>query len=59
MVIAARRKEGCPFLEALGHLETENVSVEGDRPHDIGNLQMEVPDPDSSIDWENWFHMSL
>ena len=44
MVLAARAEEGCLRTEPLLQVEADHVTVEGDRPLEVGDLQVDVPD---------------
>src|SRR5260370_26455178 len=50
VVIAAGRNEGCLAATALGQRESEHAAVEGQRPVEIRDLEVDVAYPDGSID---------
>ena len=50
MVVVAGRDESCLVAEALLLLEAEDVSVEGERTVDVGDLQVDMADVDARID---------
>src|SRR5439155_20744136 len=50
MVIAAGRDERSLVAHALRHVETENVAIEGERPVDVRDLEVDVADVDARVD---------
>ncbi len=51
VVISPRAQKGGGVAEALGHLEPEHALIEGHRPFQIGDLQMNVPDSHPRMNW--------
>jgi hypothetical protein len=49
-MVAAGRQEGGAGTVPLRHFEPEDVTVEPDRPFEVCDLQMNVPDPDAGMD---------
>jgi hypothetical protein len=49
MVITARREEGCAVSESLHYRESEDAGIKPERPLQVGDLQMHVPDADARI----------
>src|SRR5436305_7554162 len=50
MVIAAGRNERRAVAHPLHHLEAEHAAVEPQRPIEIGDLEMHMPDPRTGDD---------
>ena len=50
VVVAAGREEGGLVAVLLLQLEAEHAGVEGDRPVEVGDLQVDMPDPGSGRD---------
>ena len=51
MMISARRKKGRLSPITLRHLETEDVAVKSQRPLNVGNFEMHMPDPRLRVNW--------
>jgi hypothetical protein len=49
MVAAGGEKRGL-VSKSLCHLEAEHVAIETERAFEIGDLQVNVPDPDARVD---------
>src|SRR5205085_8528607 len=49
VVVAARREERGLVAVALGHVEAEHVTVEGERAVDVRDLQVNVADVDARV----------
>jgi hypothetical protein len=50
MVVAAGRDERRLGAVALHQLEAEDAAIKGQRPVEIGHLEMDMPDPNTRID---------
>ena len=50
VVVAARRDEGRLVAEALLELEAEHAALERERPVDVRDLEVDVPDVDARVD---------
>ena len=50
MVIAARRNERRTGAHPLHHLEAEHAAIEAERALEIGDLEMDMPDPGAGND---------
>src|ERR1700678_327367 len=51
MVIPARRDERCLIAEPRHELEAEHADIERERPVEVCDLQVDVPDVDIGVDW--------
>ena len=49
-MVAARRDEGRLVAQLLRDVEAEDVAVEGERPVDVRDLQVDVADVDAGVD---------
>ena len=50
MVIAAGRNERRAVAHPLHHLEAEHAAIEAERAIEIGDLEMDMPDPGAGYD---------
>ena len=50
VVVATGRDERSLVADALRHVEAENVAIEGERPVDVRDLEVDVADVDARVD---------
>jgi len=50
VMITARRHEGCVPAIGLHQLEAEHAAIEAERPVEIGDLEVNMPDPGAGCD---------
>ena len=55
VVIAAGRNERRARAQALGDFKTQHAAIKTQRPIEIGDLEMNMPDPRSRDDGRRWF----